>query len=429
MSEEANEFAVVKVSEDQLESWLKVSAVTILLGFSLPVFITGLEIYTASTPANTAWALLIGSLIIFAIGSVMGAIGARTRLSSYLLVRIAFGDKGARLVNLAFAISLLGWFGVNINIFADAVLRLSTALFDVAPWPVLVSIIASVCMTTTTLFGFKAINRLAVLMSPLLVIVTALLIWSALDTRSLPDLVAIEKPASLSLGGGVSAVVGAIIVGAIILPDITRFVRNWRGVVNIVFIAYFIVQIVVMGAAGLAGAASGETEILDVMLKLGMGLGAFAIVIAGSWVLNSLNLYSAVLSVQATFPRFDSRVVTLVLGAVGIVAALLNILEYFVLFLIYLSIIFIPVAGVIIADYLLIRPQAYTIETLAENRGLNPKGFLAWAVGALIALLAEQRLMPVISGISAIDAIVLSATLYVLLSWNERREGARADRN
>lgn len=429
MIEETNEFAAVAISDDELEPWLKVSAVTILLGFSLPVFITGLEIYTASTPADTAWALLIGSLIIFAIGSLMGVIGARTRMSSYLLVRIAFGDKGAGLVNLAFAISLLGWFGVNINIFADAVLRLSLALFDFAPWPVFVSIVASVCMTTTTLFGFKAINNLAIAMSPVLVLVTILLIVSALNTQPLPDLLAIEKSASLSLGGGVSAVVGAIIVGAIILPDITRFVRNWRGVVNLVFIAYFIVQIVVMGAAGLAGAASGETEILDVMLKLGMGLGAFAIVIAGSWVLNSLNLYSAVLSVKATFPRFDSRVVTLMLGVIGVLAALLNILDYFVLFLIYLSIIFIPVAGVIITDYVLIRPGAYKIETLSQNRSISAKGFLAWAAGALIAVLAEQGVMPAISGISAMDAIVLSAAVYVVLAWNERGGEARADRD
>ena len=429
MSEEMNEFAAVTVSDGQLEPWLKVSAVTILLGFSLPVFITGLEIYTASTPADTAWALLIGSFIIFAIGSVMGVIGARTRMSSYLLVRIAFGDKGAGLVNLAFAVSLLGWFGVNINIFADAVLRLSAALFDVAPWSVFVSIIASICMTATTLFGFKAINKLAIAMSPVLVLVTILLIISALRTQSLPDLLAIEKSASLSLGGGVSAVVGAIIVGAIILPDITRFVRNWRGVLNLVFIAYFLVQIIVMAAAGLAGAASGETEILDVMLKLGMGFGAFAIVIAGSWVLNSLNLYSAVLSIQATFPKSNSRWTTVVLGILGVIAALLNILDYFVVFLIYLSIIFIPVAGVIMTDYLLIRPEVYSIETLSGNRQVSVKGFLAWAAGALVAILAEQGLVPVISGISAIDAIVLSAAIYALLAWGERGGGAHADRN
>lgn len=429
MSVENSEFAAVAISDDRLEPWPKVAAVTILLGFSLPVFITGLEIYTASTPADTAWALLIGSLIIFTIGTVMGVIGARTRMSSYLLVRIAFGDKGAGLVNLAFAISLLGWFGVNINIFAEAVTRLSAALFGVTAWPVLVAIIASVCMTTTTLFGFKAINKLAIAMSPILVIVTLLLIASALRSQSFAELLAIEKPATLSLGGGVSAVVGAIIVGAIILPDITRFVRNWRGVINIVFIAYFFVQILVMGAAGLAGAASGETEILDVMLSLGMGLGAFAIVIAGSWVLNSLNLYSAVLSIQATFPRFNSRLVTVLLGAVGVVAALMNILDYFVIFLIYLSIIFIPVAGVIMTDYLLIRPEAYTLETLSQNRQINPKGFLAWTAGALIAVLVEQGVFQPISGISAVDAIALSATVYAALSWNERGRAAHAHRN
>ena len=151
--------------------------------------------------------------------------------------------------------------------------------------------------------------------------------------------------------------------------------------------------------------------------------------IAGSWVLNSLNLYSAVLSIQATFPKLDSRWTTIVLGVLGVIAALLNILDYFVVFLIYLSIIFIPVAGVIMTDYLLIRPDVYNIETLSENRQVNLKGFLAWTAGALVAILAEQGLMPVISGISAIDAIVLSAAIYALLAWGERGEGAHADRS
>jgi len=420
MSTEINEFAAVAITDDKLTPWPRVAAVAALVSFSLPTFITGLELSQGLTPMNTLWATLIGSFLIFAIGGVMGVIGSRTRLSSYLLVRIAFGDAGAGIVNIAFAISLLGWFGININLFTDAVARLSQDVFNLSISPYVLVAFASFCMTATTLIGFKAINILASLMIPVLAIVTWMFFNSAFESQSFAQIMSIEKTATLTLGEGVSAVVGAIIIGAIILPDITRFIRHWSGALYTAFIAYMVVEVIVMGAASLAGLTSGKTDILEIMLDQGLGLGAFAIVIAGSWVLNSLNLYSAALSTQATFPKFNSKLVVLVLGAIGIGAALMNFLDNFVTFLFYLSIIFVPVAGVIMCDYLFIRPQAYTIETLDERSALNLRAFIAWLLGAVLTLLTAENIVPTLSGIAAIDAIVLSGGVYTLLSWGQR---------
>jgi cytosine permease len=399
-----------------------VAAVAAMVAFSLPTFVTGLEVGAGLSVVNTAWALLWGSVIIVIIGAVMGVIGARSRMSSYLLVRVAFGDRGAALVNLAFAVSLLGWFGVNINLFMDAVAGLGRDVFGVEASPVWLAIFGSFCMTVTTLVGFKAINILASLLVPVLAIVTFLLARTALLEKSIPELVAVEKVETLSIGDGISAIVGAIIIGAIILPDITRFVRHWSGAIYTAVIAYIVVQLAVMGAAALAGAASGQSDVLEIMLDMNLGLGAFIIVIAGSWVLNSLNLYSAVLGVKATFPKLQTVALTIGLGVIGVGAALLNILDGFITFLFYLSVIFIPVAGVLIIDALLIRPGLYRIETLSENRAFNWKGFTAWAVGAVFAVLASEGLIPTLTNIAAMDAVVLSGVLYIALAWTDRRK-------
>ncbi len=420
MTQETNEFDAVKIKDDKLVPWPRVAAVAAMVAFSLPTFITGLEVSQALTPTNALLALVIGSLIIFVIGGVMGVIGAKTRMSSYLLVRVAFGDKGASLVNIAFAISLLGWFGVNINLFADAVSQLAKDVFDLEIPTLTLAIVASFCMTVTTVVGFKAINWLATLMVPVLAGVTLLLGYSALSEQSFQQILSAEKVATQSLGFGISSVVGAIIIGAIILPDITRFVKHWSGAVYTAFIGYVVVQLLVMGAASLAGATSGKTDILEIMLDLGLGIGASIIVIAGSWVLNSLNLYSAVLSAKATFPKLNSTLVTIALGLAGIAAALLNLLDNFITFIFYLSVIFVPVAGVIMCDYLFIRPQAYNIETLSDNRQIGTKGFVAWIVGAVYAILSSEGMIPTPSGIAALDAIVLSGLIYTALSWNER---------
>jgi len=418
--DENNEFAVVAITEDQFVSWPRVAAVAAMVAFSLPTFVTGLEIGAALNPFNTALALFWGSVIIFLIGSVMGVIGAKSRMSSYLLVRVAFGDVGAGFVNIAFTISLIGWFGVNINLFMDAVAGLGRDVWDVNFPPIGLAIFASVCMTLTTLIGFKAINILASLLVPVLAIVTFLLAKSALNTQTISEIFAVETVESLTIGEGISAIVGAIIIGAIILPDITRFVRHWSGAIYTSVIAYIIVQLAVMGAAALAGATSGKDDILEIMLDMNLGIGAFIIVIAGSWVLNSLNLYSAVLGTKATFPKLKTLALTLGLGAIGVIAALMNILDSFVTFLFYLSVIFIPVAGVLMIDALFIRPKLYKIETLENNRALNWKGFIAWLVGAIIALLASESIIPTLTKIAAMDAVILSAIVYLILAWNER---------
>jgi len=184
MSEEMNEFAAIAISDDKLVAWPRVAAVAAMVAFSLPTFITGLEISQGLPPVSALWALIWGSVIILIIGAIMGTIGAKSRMSSYLLVRIAFGDKGASLVNIAFAISLLGWFGVNINLFAD-VWGLEIPSFILA-------IFASICMTVTTIFGFKAINILATILVPVLAFVTFLFAKSALGTQSLTEILAAE---------------------------------------------------------------------------------------------------------------------------------------------------------------------------------------------------------------------------------------------
>ncbi|MEL6856776.1 MAG: cytosine permease [Pseudomonadota bacterium] len=421
MSEINSEFEAVAIRDDQLTPWWRVAAVGSMVAFSLPTFITGLEVYHGLTPWQTVWALLIGSALIFGIGSAMGGIGSETRMSSYLLTRIAFGDYGAGVVNIAFAISLLGWFGININLFAEGVSGLSLTLFGQSPSNLVLSLGAAACMTAVTFAGFRAINLLASLMVPVLAVVTVILAYNALTLAPLPELMAAEKEVTLSIGGGISAIVGAIIIGAIILPDITRFVKSWRGALGVTFVSYMIVQLLVMAAASLAAGATGSTDIIDIMLQFGLGLGAFVIVIAGSWVLNALNLYSTVLSIKATFPQLSQSLLIIGLGVFGAGAALLNLLDMFVIFLIYLSIIFIPVAGIVITDYLFVRRGAYRIEQLETNRKFAPIAFCAWFIGAAMALAMSEGLLTSPSGIEAIDAIVLTAVSYFVLTEIAKR--------
>ena len=408
-------FEHVEIKSTELVAWPRIAAISAMVSFSLPTFVTGLEVYQALTVTDALWALLIGSLILTVIGGAMGTIGVRSRLSSYLLVRIAFGNAGAGIVNLAFAISLIGWFGVNIDLFSNSVVQLLSAEFGlrVPEWPI--DIFAGICMLATTLYGFKAINILASMMVPILAIVTAMMFYGAVDEISVSQYIAYEKAATLTLGDGVSAIVGVIIIGAIILPDITRFSKQKAGGVYTAFWAYMVVELFVLFVSGFAATAMQETEVLSLMLELNLGFAAFFIVIAGSWVLNSLNLYSTTLSIEATFPKWNKTVIITVLGVIGVFAAFMNILSMFISFLSFLSDIFVPVAGVLIIDAFLINAANYNISTLENHFKFSIPAFIAWLVGAAFAVFNDLLFSISVTGITVIDAITLTAAIYIML--------------
>ena len=414
---EHDEFSTHAVPTDARVASFRVAAVASMVSFSLPTFIAGIEVSSGVGPDLTLAAILGGALVIFLIGWLMGSIGARTGFNSYLLVRLAFGDAGARVVNLAFSISLLGWFGINLNLFGLAIAGLSDELFGIIPPELLVTIMASLLITVTTIIGFRAINLVSTLMIPVLAFVAMALLVTA-TSQTAPVVAASQG--EMSLGNGISAIVGSIVIGSIIMPDITRFLRSSGGAFLTSGTSYMIAQPFVMWVAASAAMVLGTEDIISIMLTLGLGLGAFIIIIAGSWVLNALNLYSAVLGVTASFPRLSARTVTVVLGVIGVTAGLMNILDSFVTFLFYLSVVFIPVAGVIIVDHFIARPEAYRVTEVEDNQPVNRWGLLTWFMGAAIALAASEGFIGSVTRVAALDAMLTTAVLYWIaarLGW------------
>ena len=408
-----SEFTTEPVPAERTVPWWRVGLISAMVAFSLPTFITGIEVSMA-VPGTAVVAIIGGNLILAIIASICGSIGSRTRLSSYMLVRAAFGDYGAAVVNVAFAVSLLGWFGVNIDLFGGAVERLLAESFGISAPIWLIELGAGVVMTITTIYGFKAINSLSLILVPVLMVVTVTLINAAREAHAEQAIMLAVGPSGLSLGDAMSSVVGGVIVGAVILPDITRFIRHWPGAIYTAVLSYLVVGSVVMWAGGYAALALQREDLLEIMLLVGIGWGAFAIVIFGSWVLNSLNLYSTMLSVEATWPALNNRLLVLGLGALGTGAAFLNILDAFLTFLFYLAIVFVPVAGVIAIDYLFLRREAYEGDREALRENLRLTALIAWLAGAVVALLGAEEVIR-LSGVAALDAMFAAALAYAVL--------------
>ena len=409
------EFSTEPVPEDRTVGWIRVAIISATASFSLPTLISGMKLANSVDTRTALTAIICGNLLLTIIGGFCGSIGSRTRLSSYMLTRIAFGSSGAAAVNIALAISLLGWFGVNIDILSGAVFRLLNEVFDIniANW--IIEVIAGIVITVTTFFGFRAINILSLVVVPVLMVVTMLLVIKALGVQSIQEIFSTTISNNISFGDAMSSITGGVIIGAIILPDITRFIRNWQGAIYTAVFSYIIFGALVQLSGGLTSIAFLSDDILDTMIFIGMSGAAFAIVISGSWVLNSLNLYSSMLSFEATFPKLTSGLIIVPLGLLGTGAAFFNILEYFLDFLFYLAIVFTPVAGVIIVDYCLVRRSNYHEQPLNLDTHFVLPAIFSWVAGALISLLGSEDIIS-FTGIAALDAILVSGFVYFLIT-------------
>ena len=419
---ESNEFSTTPVPIDRSIPWGKIALSNVLFSVSLPGLIEGLDLAHAAPRGTFISGIVVGSVILTVIGVLTSVVGSRTRLSSYMLARIAFGTYGSTVLNLTFALSLVGWFGVNINLFGDAMGKVLAALWGYhgPEWPI--ELVAGVLMTATTLVGLRAINMLSTVIVPVLIAVCALMLRSAVRHGSVTQILALAPQSGMSFGDAVSAVVGGYIVGAVIMPDTCRFIGRARGAMWTAILTYLVSGAAVPLIGGLAGLATGRVEILDLMLFMGLGAGAFAIVFGGSWLLNALNLYSAGLSVDAASPWMGRDRATLVCGVAGTLTAFLHILDHFLTFLFYLSIVFVPVASIIILDFFFVRPADYLGEAYASVRRIEPAALVAWASGACVAVLGSAGYLR-LSGIAAVDALVVAAVLYGALCrrWRAAR--------
>lgn len=414
-----DEFTTEAVPDSAHISWWRVAFMNAIFSLSLPTFVSGLELAKAASPWNFLTGVLAGGALLAVIAGLTGAIGSRTHLSSYMLARIAFGRQGSLLLNLSFALSLLGWFGVNIDLFSDAMaqLLLERTGYHGAKWSL--ELAAGLFMTGTTVIGLRAINGLALVILPVMAVVTVMMALQITGSDALADILARPHAGGMTFGQVVSAIVGGVAVGAVIMPDTCRFIRHWSGAVWVSVAAYLVAAPIVTVVGGLAALATGEGQMLELMLSLGLGLGAFALVLGGSWTINALNLYSAVLSIGTSLPKVRRAALTIACGIGGTVAAWFNILDHFLTFLFYLAIIFIPVAGIIIVDFFLIRPTAYEAAALGDEPAVRTEALVAWAAGASISVLAELGYFT-LTRIAAVDAILVAGFLYAALAWRPR---------
>jgi cytosine permease len=364
-------------------------------------------------------ATLLGSVILQTLSLALGAAACAEGLSTTLLAAWAgFGRIGSALVGAVIAIALMGWFGVQNGVLASGLLH-ATGWMDVPLW----SVVTGIAVTWVTVKGYRLMSLIARVALPLFLLAVAWAAWHLLAGRSLAVLLA-AAPAGPRLGlpAAITAVTGSFIIGAIVTPDVTRFMRSGRDVFWMTLIATFIGELTINLLAVAMALLLRTSDIVMLMSTLAGGVGA-TIAVASTVKLNNLNLYSSSLGFSTLVhalrlkrgAAIDRVRLTWWIGIVSTVLSMLGILDHFIGFLVLLGVAIPPIAGIMLVDYYLLRrdraelARARTTGALpVDSERLNPIALAAWLLACVSALLLPDV------GIPALNALVIGSVAYGL---------------
>lgn len=418
-----DDFARQPVPADKTLSGIHIAFVVIGGTIGIPVFLMSANIGGQIGLSSAMMAFSFGCFILGILGGLTSLTGARTHLSTYMLVEFAFGRKGAKLVNLIIALSLIGWYGVTINVFAQAMDIVVRDLLNQELARVWYIFGGSILMCGVTVSGFKGIDKLAIILVPFMIIF--LLYAAVISYDMIPSW---DRGNSTSEGldfsGAVSAVIGSYIVGVVIQPDYSRFAKSPRHALWAVFIALGVSFPIVMILSAIPALGTGESDLVKIMILLGIGVPAFLLLLLGSWSSNVLSLYSSALSFSTIVAHVPLWKIIVAIGTVGTGLAFLDIQEYLVDFLLLLGISIPPVAAIYVIEVLINRKSNCDIEGLKSEPAINKAAFFAWGSAILMGFLAQNSVFS-ITTIAAMDTIVISAFIYLsCLYFSKKNKGA-----
>ena len=384
----------------------------------MAVFLVSAQIGGALGLRHAGLAFLSGCLILAIFGSLTSYVGARTRCTTYQLCENAFGVTGAKLVNSIVALSLVGWFGVISNTLGTLSEFVFTNLYDWTLPAAFYVVVSSVAVVVVTASGFRGIDKVALWMTPamlLLVVHAAFTSVDAVDSWESP----VEGATAMTMAAAISAVVGSYIAGVIIQPDYSRYARNRAHAVGAALVALGVSFPIVMFLAALPGQALEQIDLRGLMLAMGIGLPAFALLFLGAWSSNVLCLYSSSLSAATVFSRLDYRLAVIFIGVVGTALGLISAQTYLIGFLVLLGITVPPVGAIYVVEALLLAPPKDTAPHRGESTesGTNWRAVGAWVGSVAFGFLVNEGVIG-ISGVAAIDVIVFSASAFYMLSFS-----------
>ncbi len=393
------------------------------LAFGWGFLVTGLITGGALGSGQVFWpdmiaASLAGNTANFVIGALVGYVGYKTACNSGLLYKLVYGQIGAYLPVLVIAALLIGWQGIVVGAFGMAWAGDADSATFYA-----VAILAGLLFTATTYFGVRGLELVSIPAVAVLVGVGLYAAWLNIDQAggwsgflqlSAETVAGAEQP--LGFLTAMNMVIGSWIVGAIVMPEYTRFARKAWVAIAIPFIVMIIAQWFLQVVGALGGVVSGTFDFTSYLREQG-AIIAFIGVVGMSmalWTTGDANLYLPVIQTSSVFKR-PQHAMTVICGVLGTIAGL-NIYQYFLDWINLLASIVPPLIGPVIGHYYFVMRGRFAPGDLERLPVWRPAAFAGYIVGAVVAIMNSQGVVfDPETTVPALLGLIVSVVVYLLV--------------
>ena len=413
-SELVEDFSRHPVPEEKMVSGIHLGIMVIGVMITVPAFVLGSQLGTDLGFTRAMIGISVGAVLLTLISGATGTVGAITHLSTSMINRCTFGT----IINTLLGITALGWYSVIIALFGEAAVGALQDLGMRFTSVNLATLIGSLLTVLITVFGFKALDKMALIAVPIMLVFLVVVLYLATRDSSLAHVLESEgSRQDLGTGEVASLIVGSFIVGATLFPDMCRYARSigqvWLGSI----LSYGIGYVLVLSLAIIPSITTGKSDLIAIISFVGLGVYGFAMLLFSTLTTVSYNLYSGSLAAAALFQNTKKWVLVIILGMVSTVIALLGASEFFIDWITVLSLAIPPIGGVYVVDWLWLRRSQKTAEPL---EGVAWTALISCVAGSLVAHQTYLGQME-ISAVPAVDAMLTASLVYGLLTINHSR--------
>jgi len=349
------------------------------LGISLLVLVAGT--YLAGLGLREGLlAILVGALLGCALLGFAGYIGAERGVPGMVLMREPLGQRGSYAPTVLNVVQNLGWATFELIVIAAAANALADRMFAFRERWVWVLVFGAITLALALAgpiaFVRRYVRRFAVWAVAASV---GYLTWWALDGASTGELWKADATGGLTFWQGVDLTVAMAASWLPLAADYTRFARRPRHAFWGTAVGYFVPLVWLYGLGMLLFLSRGTSDTTALLTSVAAGGIASALALVALTVDETdepfANVYSAAVSVQNLLPGAPQRLLVLGVGGLSIAGALVVDLVQYQSFLFLLGSFFIPLFGVLAADFLYGGREAVSVRW---------GGIAAWLAGVAL---------------------------------------------
>jgi nucleobase:cation symporter-1, NCS1 family len=346
------------------------------LGISLLVLVAGTLLAALGLP-KALLAIAVGAIAGCALLGLAGLIGAERRVPGMVLLRSPLGHRGSYLPTALNVLQNLGWATFELIVIAAAANALADRVFGFRERWLWVVVFGAVTVMLA-LAGPIAFTRRFVRRVGVWAVAASIgyLVWWTLDGADVGSLWTDDGAGGLAFWQGVDLTVAMAASWLPLAADYTRFARTGRGAFWGTAIGYLVPLALLYALGALLFLSRGLDEPTALLTAIAGGGVASALALlaltADEVDEPFANVYSAAVSLQNVLPEAPQRLLILLTGGAATFGALVINLGRYQSFLFLLGSFFVPLFGVLAADFL-----------AGEQRqvAIRWSGLAAWLLG------------------------------------------------